>query len=138
VTAFYGVLDPSRRRLTYSAAGHNPPRLVRDGRVLSLDREGALPLGIFGEEAYGQATVELERGDLLLLYTDGITETASPQRGAASRELFGVERLDEVLLGCAASGAADCIGRVRAAVAEFCENAPPTDDQTLIAIRCLL
>ena len=81
------MLDPAAGTLTYSRAGHNPPRLARagDGTVASLDRAGGLPLGILGDQAYDQATVSLAAGDLLLLYTDGITE-AMPGRG--DRELF--------------------------------------------------
>jgi sigma-B regulation protein RsbU (phosphoserine phosphatase) len=136
VTAFYAVLDPSNRRLTYARAGHNPPRLVRRGCVRSLDETGALPMGILENQAYGQATVCLEPGDLVLLYTDGITEASPPPRNG-ERELFGVERLDDLLLACGANNAAECIERVRGEVAAFCANAPPIDDQTLIAIRCL-
>ena len=74
---------------------------------------------------------------MLLMYTDGITEAMSPRRGAEARELFGVERLDELLLSCGASSAEGCINRIRSELAAFTENAPPTDDQTLIAIRCV-
>jgi sigma-B regulation protein RsbU (phosphoserine phosphatase) len=137
VTAFYAVLDPATRTLTYSRAGHNPPRLVRGDRVVSLDETGALPLGILDGQAYTQSTVTLERGDLLLLYTDGITEAMAPLKGAAERRLFGTRRLDDVLLDCGATSAEGCISRIRTEVATFCEGVPPTDDQTLIAIRCL-
>jgi len=137
VTAFYAVLDPAARTLTYSGAGHNPPRLVRGGRVIPLDRSGGLPMGIIDDEGYCVATVTLERGDLLLLYTDGITEAMAPLKGAPSRQLFGVERLDALLLDCGATDAGGCIGRVRKEVAAFSEGAPPTDDQTLIAMRCV-
>jgi sigma-B regulation protein RsbU (phosphoserine phosphatase) len=137
VTAFYAVLDPRALTLAYSRAGHNPPRLVRGDRVLSLDEDGGLPMGILDGQAYGQVKVKLERGDLLLLYTDGITEAMAPRDGQAPRDLFGLERLDALLLDCGAASAAGCIERVRAEVALFSENAPPTDDQTLIAIRCL-
>src|SRR5204863_275691 len=97
VTAFYAVLDPTTRQLTYSRAGHNPPRLVRDGRVTPLDATGALPLGIVDTLLYEQSNLSLERGDLILLYTDGITEAMSPPLGSAPRELFGVARLDRLL-----------------------------------------
>ena len=137
ITAFYGVLDPRACSLTYAAAGHNPPRLVRGDRVLPLDRTGSLPLGIEEGQPYGEATVGIEGGDLLLLYTDGITEAAAPRRGDEPRELFGVGRLDRVLVGCGAASPAGCIERVREEVAAFSANAPPTDDQTLIAIRSL-
>ncbi|MEO6437103.1 MAG: PP2C family protein-serine/threonine phosphatase, partial [Tepidisphaeraceae bacterium] len=137
VTAFYAVLDPVARMLTYSMAGHNPPRLVRADQVLSLNNHAAMPLGIMDDETYHQGTIALERGDLLLLYTDGITEAMAPLRGAASRDLFGTERLDQLLLTCASSSADNCLIQIRTAVTAFCEAAPPTDDQTLIAIRCL-
>lgn len=137
VTAFYAVLDPVKRTLTYSMAGHNPPCLVRGGRVMLLDEGAALPLGIQTGEAYSQITITLERGDLLLLYTDGITEAMPPHKGTDRRELFSLERLEKLLLDCGNSNAETCIARVRSAVAAFSENAPPVDDQTLIAIRCL-
>ncbi len=101
VTAFYAVLDPPTRTLIYARAGHNPPRLVRNRRVLSLDGHGGLPLGILEEHSYEQSSVELQPGDLLLLYTDGITEAAAPLKTGEERELFGVERLDALLLDCA-------------------------------------
>ncbi len=137
VTAFYAVLDPASRTLTYSTAGHNPPRLIRGGRALSLDAAGGLPLGIVEGQAYPEARVRLERGDLLLLYTDGITEAMAPARAGERVELFGTERLDRVLVGCASGSAAACLERVREAVAAFTADAPATDDRTLIALRGL-
>jgi sigma-B regulation protein RsbU (phosphoserine phosphatase) len=136
VTAFYGVLDPRRKTLVYSAAGHNPPRLVRRGRVLPLNEAGGLPLGIVDDAAFGEATVPLEGGDLLLLYTDGVTEAMAPQRPGTPRELFGVERLDRLLIDCGGVRPSGCIERVQAELGAFTEDAPTTDDQTLIAIRC--
>jgi phosphoserine phosphatase RsbU/P len=137
VTAFYAVLDPPTRTVVYSRAGHNAPRLVRGGRVLSLDGKGGLPLGIVEEQSYSHATITLERGDLLLLYTDGITEAVGPAIIGGERDLFGTDRLDQVLLNCGSCSAEECIQQVRTGVSVFSENAPPTDDQTLIAIRCL-
>jgi sigma-B regulation protein RsbU (phosphoserine phosphatase) len=137
VTAFYAVLDPASKTLCYSRAGHNPPRLVRGREILSLEENGALPLGIFDAQPYTQSTVALEKGDLLLLYTDGITEATGPVQSGKPRELFGVERLDDLLSSCAGSSAEDCIQRIRAALAEFCKDAQQVDDQTLIAMRCV-
>jgi phosphoserine phosphatase RsbU/P len=76
-------------------------------------------------------------GDLLLLYTDGITEAMSPKKTGEPRDLFGVDRLDKLLLGCHPVSAAECLDKVRAAVMAFSRNEVPNDDQTLIAIRCL-
>src|SRR4029453_14969703 len=100
ITAFYAVLDPKQRTLTYSVAGHNPPRLVRGTQIISLADHSALPMGIAEGEEYRQAPVAVERGDLLLLYTDGITEARAAMDASGSRELFGNERLDELLLNC--------------------------------------
>jgi phosphoserine phosphatase RsbU/P len=136
VTAFYAVYDPATRKLVYSRAGHNPPRLVRNQRVVSLGESSGLPLGVMDDQHYDQSTVELQAGDLVLLYTDGITEAFAPTTVAGTRELFGVERLDRVLLGNCGKSAQVCIDRIRAEVALFSENRPPVDDQTLIAIRC--
>jgi sigma-B regulation protein RsbU (phosphoserine phosphatase) len=137
VTAFYAVLDPVSRSFTYARAGHNPPRLVRNGRAMALDKVGGIPLGILDAQVYEQASDTLERGDLLLLYTDGIIEASARQPGSRRRELFEAERLDNLLLGCGNGPAQDCIDKIRAGVAEFTRDAPPTDDQTLIALRCL-
>lgn len=135
VTAFYAVLDPKARTLVYSTAGHNPPRLVREGAIISLNEKGALPLGIVEDETYAQSQLKLERGDLLLLYTDGITESMAPPAGG-SRELFSVERLDKLLLDCGGSSAEQCIARIRNELAQFSKDTPQSDDQTLVAIRC--
>jgi sigma-B regulation protein RsbU (phosphoserine phosphatase) len=147
ITAFYAVLDPVARTLTYSRAGHNPPRLVRGDSVISVEQSGALPLGILCDQPFEQSRMTLEHGDLLLLYTDGITEAVAPATNStgtgsgtgsgSGRRLFGVERLDELLLTCRGHTADDCVRKIRGAIADFTHDAPPTDDQTLIAIRCL-
>jgi sigma-B regulation protein RsbU (phosphoserine phosphatase) len=138
VTAFYLVLNPVTRVLTYARAGHNPPRLVRKDKVISVEVEGGLPLGIMESQCYQQCTVQMEPGDMLLLYTDGITEAMTPkQSGGQPRELFSVDRLDELLMQCHISTAGECIEKVRNAVVKYSGSSVPTDDQTLIAIRCL-
>jgi sigma-B regulation protein RsbU (phosphoserine phosphatase) len=137
VTAFYAVLDPAARTLTYSNAGHNPPRLARADHVISLEEDGALPLGILERQPYGRGQITLQSGDTLLLYTDGITEASAKPAANGSREFFGVERLDKLLLNRGPWTAGDCINNINAAVTAFCEGAPQADDQTLIAIRCL-
>ena len=137
VTAFYATLDPVHRTLTYSRAGHNPPRLLRNGQIISIEADGGVPLGILPGQNYEQASVTLKPGDLLLLYTDGITEAMAPSTGDGPRDQFGVERLDALLLDCDHSTAGQCLDQVMAAVTFFGGASLPTDDQTLIAIRCL-
>lgn len=90
VTAFYGVLDPLSGEFTYCNAGHNPPYLLRSvdpDAIQALSRTG-LPLGIFEDLAWEQRTVRLAPGDLLVLYTDGITDAEDK-----SGRWFGQERL---------------------------------------------
>ena len=135
VTAFYATLSPSRRQLTYAAAGHNPPRLLRGGRVLALDGEGGLPLGIAADESYAEATLALDPGDLVLFYTDGITEALARSDREGAREQFDLRRLDDVLVRCAADSAEACLGRVCEELARFTHGAPPEDDQTLVGLR---
>jgi sigma-B regulation protein RsbU (phosphoserine phosphatase) len=131
VTAFYGIYDPADRSLTYSSAGHNPPRLKRceDGTLALLNGARGLPLGVFPDERYAQQTHHLLPGDQLVLYTDGITE-ADNGRG----ELFGLERLDKVLENCAV-GASDLLKSVIAAVEEFTAGVPAHDDRTLLVAK---
>jgi sigma-B regulation protein RsbU (phosphoserine phosphatase) len=135
ITAFYAALDPVRRTLTYATAGHNPPRLLRRGQVQSLDGAAGLPLGIMPDLDYAETTIPLEAGDLLLLYTDGITEAKAPREQDGSADLFGVDRLDALLRRCSTTTAAETIECVRCAVAEFTNHAPPGDDETLVAMR---
>jgi serine phosphatase RsbU (regulator of sigma subunit) len=75
VTVFYGILDPVTGMLVYSSAGHCPAlHFCKDDKdVRALARTG-IPLGIFKDQSWGQETVQLDPGDLFLLYTDGITE----------------------------------------------------------------
>lgn len=137
VTAFYAVLDPTTRAMTFSRAGHNPPRLLRRSQIISLEEGGALPLGIIDEQAYFESTITLEKDDLLLLYTDGITEASPPTKAKESRRLFGTSRLDQVLLDSPSATTTQTLINIRAAVASFTENSPQSDDQTLLALRCL-
>ncbi len=139
VTAFYGVLNPASGELTYSLAGHNPPRLVRRGSIIELGENGELPLGILESQTYRQARATLVPGDMLLLYTDGITETMAPARsvsgGPASRELFGLARLDAALTACPDFSAQECLHTIREHITAHARNAPQADDQTMLAIR---
>lgn len=135
VTAFYAALDPATLMLTYSSAGHNPPRLLREGRVLALDQLSGPPLGIIADQRYSDFQMQLEPRDVVVSYTDGITEAMRPPAPDGRRELFGVERLDNVLRQLADQPAAKIVEGVLAAVDEFCQGSPATDDRTLIVIR---
>lgn len=139
VTAFYGVYRPRERTLTYASAGHNPPRLRYEGSVVSLDSPSGLPLGIMPQEWYPETCVRFGPTDLLLLYTDGITETFAPGRGSAGggREagpaMYGTDRLDSILASHR-GGAKALVDAVQADVRAFSDGAPAVDDRTLLAM----
>jgi sigma-B regulation protein RsbU (phosphoserine phosphatase) len=132
-TAFSCALDPATGVLTYSSAGHNPPRLlrVRQRSVLPLNEAGTTPLGMLDEPCtHTEEAVVLMPGDLAVLYTDGITEARSPEG-----EFFDTARLDEVLRALpepvTPSSAVEAVAR---AVGEFSGAGPLSDDQTLLAL----
>lgn len=131
VTAFYAIYDPKKRELTYSSAGHNPPRLKRceDGTLALLDAEGGVPLGIGPHEDYPDATHYLLPGDQLVLYTDGITEAHN-----VKGEMFGLSRLDKVLENCAV-GASDLLHSVLEDLDEFTAGQPAHDDRTVLVLK---
>ena len=131
VTVFYGVLDPTSGELTYSNAGHNPPYLVsaRDGNMIQeLDRTG-LPLGILDGGTWQQRVVELAAGDMLLMYTDGITEAQNAQEA-----FFEEDRLREVVRANVGRSARDVHDSVIAQVGAFVGGAPQSDDMTLMVV----
>jgi sigma-B regulation protein RsbU (phosphoserine phosphatase) len=136
VTVFYGVLDPITGRLNYSSAGHCPPYLVRDASDGSGIRELAghgVPLGMFAHEAWPVASVQLDPGDVLVVYTDGITEARNAQKA-----FFGEERLLETLRAVRGSRARQIEGAVMEAVDDFMGDSVRSDDITLaILIRDL-
>jgi len=135
VTVWAAVLNPVSRRLTYASAGHNPPRLLRGGSVLSLDVVGGLPLGFDPGASYEDASITLEPEDLLVIYTDGITEAM--REGIDGLELFGTEGLDRVLSEYSSDRACDCTELVRKAIAAFTNDATPTDDRTMLILRAI-
>jgi serine phosphatase RsbU (regulator of sigma subunit)/DNA-binding NarL/FixJ family response regulator len=131
VTVFYAILDPVAGKLAYCNAGHNPPFLLNaenKGPVQALGRTG-LPLGVFEETAWTQDAVEIAPGDVLLLYTDGITE-AQDQQGA----FFGEKRLLEVAQANLGHSAQDIQDALITQVREFSGDAPQSDDITLMVM----
>jgi sigma-B regulation protein RsbU (phosphoserine phosphatase) len=131
VTAFYAIYDPAERALTYASAGHNPPRLKRcqDGTLLGLDEAGGLPLGVRPEGRYKEARQQLQTGDQIIFYTDGVTEAHNPRD-----ELFGTERLDLALENCTLQAQA-LLDAVLQSVETFTDGRAPDDDRTLIVAR---
>jgi sigma-B regulation protein RsbU (phosphoserine phosphatase) len=130
VTAFYGVYDPCTRELTYSAAGHPPPRVVHCGDVRALGGARMLPLGIDRDEAYEDGHTTLEPGDTLVFYTDGITEARNPLG-----EMFGEGRLDRAVM-CKGS-AGEMVDAILSDLERFRAGRALADDRTLLLARVL-
>jgi len=133
VTVFLGIYEPASRRLTYARAGHPPPLLRRaaDESIRALDAVGSYPLGIDASETFKEASLELERGDTILLYTDGITEAQGK-----TQSLFGSDRLTQMLRE-GGDRPAELIDRLRKAVGAHEQGEAAGDDQTLVAARVL-
>lgn len=131
ITAFYGVYDINDRTLTYSSAGHNPPRVKRcnDGTLFTLEGAGNLPLGIMPKLDYPAQTIELIPGDQIVFYTDGIVEALNP-----AGDDMGTDRLDAVLENCSINAHA-LIRQVLDAVNDFCAGRPADDDRTLLVAK---
>ncbi|MEO1277896.1 MAG: PP2C family protein-serine/threonine phosphatase, partial [Planctomycetota bacterium] len=130
-TAFLAVFDPATGEFQFSRAGHNPPRLKKGatGELISLEEAGSLPLGVFEPLGATSASIRLDPGDTVVLYTDGITEAFN-----TGREMFGVDGLDASLENC--SGAPDCVvDSVHGALYEHTKSRTRDDDQTIVAIR---
>ncbi|MFQ5737516.1 MAG: GAF domain-containing SpoIIE family protein phosphatase [Acidobacteriota bacterium] len=130
VTCFYGVFDETNRVLTYSNAGHNPPLLLRaDGRSEWL-RCGGILLGAFSEATYSEERVLLLPGDLLILYTDGLTEL----RKADGEELGG-QGLEDLVRPNALRSASEISEILAREVARRSHSSRPQDDATFVVIK---
>jgi len=133
VTLFYGRLHPQKRWLEYANAGHEPPFLFRPrtGQVLWLNK-GGLVLGLMPEVRYESGAVALEAGDLLVLYTDGVSD-AENERG----EAFTRRRLPGLVATLERRSAVEVVEAIHRAVAEFRGPRPQEDDTTVIVLRLL-
>jgi sigma-B regulation protein RsbU (phosphoserine phosphatase) len=131
VTVFYGVLDPETGALTYCNAGHNPPhRLGASGQDadFALGRTG-MALGVVGDMAWEQSVVQLEPGEALLIYTDGVTDAQG-----AEGTMFGVERLLSAAEKQRGASATEVQDSILEAIREFVGDADPFDDITLMVL----
>ncbi len=131
-TGFLGVLDPATGGMKYTNAGHNPGLWIRnDGTSQWLEATG-MPLGILPGGEYTTESVSLDRGDVLVLYTDGITEAENP-----AEEEFGEERLQEVCVRHHKLPLADLAEKLESELEAFAEGVPFADDRTFVMVRRL-
>ncbi len=132
-TAVVMRFDPTTRTLIYANAGHPPPRLIgARAPITSLPGESSLPIGIVDDLRIPESRLQLEPGQALVLYTDGITEAFNDRR-----EMWGIEGLDSVLARVPPPAAADpglLIDRIQSAVAHHTGRHTRDDDQTLVAL----
>lgn len=129
ITTFYGILDPVQHTLTYVNGGHNPPLLFHANTHTPLSRTG-IPIGMFEDARWTQKTVPFHPGDLLILYTDGVTEAQN-----AAQEFFGDERLLEVGTACLGQPAQTTQDTLLHAIRTFVGDAPQFDDITLLILQ---
>lgn len=131
VTVFVGRLDRETGHVLYSNGGHNPPYILRAGGALECLETSLSPaLGAFEEAAYTNAGFSLDKGDMAILYTDGVNEAQ-----AKDGSFYGLERFEAVLRQLATSDAASAVTRVVSSVGVFAAGAPPADDLTVLALR---
>jgi len=131
VTAFYGKIDWQTRTLTYVNAGHNPPLLLRArNREFSQLSPTGIAIGAMENSEYTASELPLESDDVIVLYTDGVTEAVNPHD-----EMFSEERLRNVVKACANSSAQDLIERILEEVKSFCGDRAQSDDITLMVIK---
>ncbi len=130
VTAFFATYEPGSRILTYANAGHNPPLLrMPSGEVRKLDDVGGIPLGVMDKVGSDQTSIKLAPGQMLVMYTDGITEAQDP----GGRQ-FGDNALEAVIAGCR-GGPEQMVEQINIAVKRHRNGAKANDDQTIVAMR---
>lgn len=127
-TLFYAEWNPAERRVRYVNAGHHPPILTGSARGNRL-MNGGFPIGLFPDTEFQEGEVLLQPGDMLVLYSDGITE-ASTRRG----EEFGEQRLEKLIAENADRSLLEIEKRVMNAVEEW-SGKEPEDDMTLLIVR---
>ncbi len=132
-TLFYGLIDPVRQQLKYVSAGHEPALLFqqRSGRLRRLESTGTV-LGLTTRSTFREKTISLEPGDVIVAFTDGITEAADPH-GHEFRE----EGVLRILEQHPRAGAVELSGRILEAVDSFRTRSASTDDRTVAVVRVI-
>ena len=133
MTLFYGLLDDGKKTLSWSSAGHDPAIWyhARTGEFTELENTG-MPLGVMDGAEFGQAEpITLHAGDIVIIGTDGIWEASN-----TSDEMYGKERLLDLLAAQRGESAEHIASSVVESVLEFCSDCAPTDDITLVVIKC--
>ena len=125
------MLDPKSDEMIYVNAGHNPPLLVHRGGVVERLEGTGLLLGIMAAAKYEERTCHLAQGDVVVLFSDGVTEACRPDVD----EEFGEDRLAATLAELSCDSAQSIIESINQRVHEFTGGCPPADDITLVVAR---
>jgi sigma-B regulation protein RsbU (phosphoserine phosphatase) len=129
ITTFAAIYNPKTKVLTYSNAGHNVPYIISD-TLIKLDDEIGSAAGVFEDEAYPEFEIKLNDGDMLFLYTDGVTDAQNRDGG-----FFGEETLERILLESKSSGAKGVVNAVNDEIKAFVNGAEQFDDVTMLALQ---
>lgn len=131
VTLFYAILDAKKKRLRYVNAGHNPPLLLKQqkGNTVLLKAKG-IALGVIENIELEEEEIQLEKGDLITLFTDGVTEAINQKE-----EQFGQQRLLTLIEENRGLSACEIISKIEAEVTAFSGGQPQFDDITLMIIK---
>ncbi|HEX3001349.1 MAG TPA: SpoIIE family protein phosphatase [Methanoregula sp.] len=133
VTVFYGVLDNEQHTLSYVNAGHNPPLLFRKNADEPVELEATgMALGVMEDAPYEEGIVSLQAGDILLLYTDGVTDAINDRQ-----QMYDINRLTSTVKENRNRPAREIVESIINSVNEFSQNQPQFDDITLMVIRVL-
>lgn len=133
VTAIYTTLFPATGKLLYANAGHNLPVLMRaKSKALEILPKGSIALGVLENALYHDQVIEMDPGDMLFFYTDGVTDTFSP-----TGEAFGMERLLKLLQNSIGQDTHSILVTIDNQLKDFRKNTPPSDDITIVALRRL-
>jgi phosphoserine phosphatase RsbU/P len=132
ITFFYSEIDLEKRTLTYINAGHNPPYLYHENHEFEILDVGGLLLGMMPDMIYECATVPIRKNDVLVMFTDGVTETKNAQD-----EEFEEWRLEELLVKNLHLSMSELIERILLKMKNFSGNEPQADDITLLAAKVM-
>lgn len=130
ITFFWGVLDEDDLTFNYVNAGHNPPLLIRKNKIIKLDKGGII-LGVMKTfTPYESPTISLEKDDVIILFTDGVTEAMDK-----SGNEFSDDRLEDLTLKSAHLPVSEIIEKIRLSVSEFASGTVQSDDITLMVVK---
>jgi serine phosphatase RsbU (regulator of sigma subunit) len=132
VTVFYAVWDHDSNKMTYASGGHNPPVLVRRNGKVSLLSSDGIALGVLDEVKIDQNEIKLRAGDVIVFYTDGVSEAMNEDY-----DEFGLERLCMLAQNSRRGSASDIVQAITRAVDDHAGGTPQFDDITLVVFKCV-